>query len=536
MRQHKSPLTLALFASLVLELAASGSLRAASNPTPDYWKCLNRVGGSWVFGQAPAACDVDPFADPAFVRSRYAPIIFQDASAGTAERTRFMREIHAVLRETGDYYLLRRRPNASVDEIHAWRRAVLAIAHQESVFTHYRLATDTRMKMMRGDVGHGHGLMQVDDRWHFAAINQGKGAQIVANIIYSLEEYFAGWEAAVKASCLSSPTNWRDRARAAYSAYNGGPSRICRWTNPNDTWARNDVNFLDKWTRELWSPYIDDPLRPASINVRCYAEGGTDCGSPSPNPSPTPTPQPQPSLDANTFYRTRTGWICLTRNQGLACVEQASDGVCLALELGRNPTATAALSAQHENSLTQTLRDRHALCQSQVPGLASVGTMVDFGKNIWIRKEPGGEAIVVVPANTATQVEDFVVTDIARQNRYYKVRYNNKSGYFFAGEARDHREWAEVSERSPGASAQVDIALVGQFVVTQPATLNLRETIAGSVILGIPRGATLKVEAREVRWRENKVYYRVTFNGRTGWIYGGQTLPTRDTSDWVKVQ
>jgi hypothetical protein len=58
---------------------------------------------------------------------------------------------------------------------------------------------------------------------------------------------YDGWERAASASCVGKATNYLARTRAMYSVYNGGATKVCRWTNPNDKWAKNDKNYLDKF-------------------------------------------------------------------------------------------------------------------------------------------------------------------------------------------------------------------------------------------------------------------------------------------------
>ena len=249
----------------------------AYNATPDYWQCDNRVNGTWTFGHAPYGCDARRFGDDNFVYTNLGPAVFNDNLSASGERARYMSDLYPILREVADYYIWLRKPNVDSAEFQAWRRAVFAIAHQESYWSHYRKATDNRLKLMRGDYGHGHGIMQVDDRWHYVAVTGGKGWKLTDNIIYSLEEYYRAWQNAPTSGCLSSASNWRNRARAAYSAYNGGPSKICRWTNPNDTWARNDIGYAAKYDNQDWLGYVADTTAAPKVDVSCLIQGGSLC-------------------------------------------------------------------------------------------------------------------------------------------------------------------------------------------------------------------------------------------------------------------
>jgi hypothetical protein len=504
-----------------------------ANPTPDFWQCPNRIGGNWVFGQAPSACDVDPFADARVLIARYPNLVYIDAADGSVERRRFMQEIHAVLRDAAEYYIKRRKPSVDATEIESWKRAILAVAHQESFFTHYRNASDGRLKFMRGDFGHGHGLMQVDDRWHFVAVSEGKAVQLVSNIIYSLEEYYAGWERAPRSGCLDSPTNYRDRARAAYGAYNGGPSKICRWTNPNDVWARNDINFLEKWNQRAWVSFVADPNKKSSVNVSCLAEGGIDCAAP--NPSPAPTPQ----LSEDLIYKRANGQFCLLDRGRLSCIEKASEVACL-IDSNRKVRAIADLPREFETNTPFDLVNRHIACASKIAGLQSVGSGVELKKDIWFRSEPGGEQIRIAPRGTIAQTLDFQflfqVNNAQEEARYYRLELDGRTGYIFAGNASDFATWVTPSPRALSAAELRGIAMPGRNLVTRKGQINLRNAIGGNIITQVPSGTRLRVEARELRGTENFIYYLVTYRGSRGWIYGGRILPERDNNDWISPE
>ncbi len=137
----------------------------AANSTANYWQCDHKVGGKWTFGQIPNACDIAPFAAPSLVKQMYQPAIFDTTI--TNDTDRYMQVMYGVIQDISKQYLLKRKANASNEEIKQWQRAVFSIAHQESFWSHYRKTSDGRLKMVRGDYGHGHGLMQIDDRWHY---------------------------------------------------------------------------------------------------------------------------------------------------------------------------------------------------------------------------------------------------------------------------------------------------------------------------------------------------------------------------------
>lgn len=264
--------------------------------------CYNRIGGSWNFGTAPSACNVNPTGNSNLIASQFSSVIFQDARVSGQGRREYMSAMFPVLREMGTYYIKRRNPSVSDAEIGGFLSGLYALAEQETLWTHYRQGSDNILRYMRGDSLHGHGLMQVDDRSHVAALKQGKGVDLAYNMVYGLDIYYAAWKQAASARCVSSPSNYHDRARAAWAAYNGGPGAICRWPSNGKT----DSEFNGRYNRQAWLSLVADAHANSSLNVRCLAEGTRPCtmgtsvpvspiASPSPVTNPTPvTAEPIP--------------------------------------------------------------------------------------------------------------------------------------------------------------------------------------------------------------------------------------------------
>lgn len=249
---------LALLAACELRSGDPGNGSAEIQPS-DWWKCAVRLGGNWTFGRAPFGCNVAEFGSTAVVRSDFSSYIFDDDAPRDGERIRYMEALHAYLRDQAADYLRSRRPDASDPEVEAWQQAVYTTAHQESFWTHYREASTVNgrlLTMIRGDSGHGHGMMQVDDRYHTNAIAAGIGWRLDDNLIYALDIYYAEWQRAPAQWCVSFPEDWVARARSAYSAYNGGPGQICRWTDPDHIWSANDQGFYDKYVLSQWQYYV----------------------------------------------------------------------------------------------------------------------------------------------------------------------------------------------------------------------------------------------------------------------------------------
>ena len=256
--------------ALILALAALASgcdldgldSSGDNNVTPSDWEdCPERLGGTWAFGRAPFGCTVDEVGSAETVRTDFADYIFDDAVQRTSERDRYMNALYEFLLEEAADYLRDRKPDVTDEEVGAWQRAVFATAHQESFWTHYRKGdadAERLLTMIRGDMGHGHGLMQIDDRWHTDAIAAGVGWRLDENFLYALDIYFSEWERALSTDCVDAPNAWESRARSAYSAYNGGPTQLCRWTDPDHRWAQNDEGFYDKYSFQRWLNHVSE--------------------------------------------------------------------------------------------------------------------------------------------------------------------------------------------------------------------------------------------------------------------------------------
>lgn len=243
--------------------------------TPSYYKCSGRVAGDWSLGLYPSGCDASSFIADSVIWNSYRPLVLDERSNLATERARYAQEMNALLREASQNYLRRRNPNVSSTELAWWTLAIQTVANQESGWSHYRFSQG-RLKMMRGDSGHGHGLMQIDDRGHFPAIQNGTAANLMGNLTYAFDLYYRLWQAAPSKGCVRSPSNYEARLRAAWSAYNSG-SNFCRWqTRSRD--HQKDEQLYAKFRARPWTSFVGDPDRRSSINVDCLIDHPQGCG------------------------------------------------------------------------------------------------------------------------------------------------------------------------------------------------------------------------------------------------------------------
>jgi len=482
---------------------------AGFNDTSDYWKCTNRSGGSWTFGRAPNSCDVYHFVDPEYVRNEFSPVIFNDSSNIDEQRRVYMNRMYSVLRDTAEFYIKSRKPDVSDEELEAFIAASYAIAHQESYWSHYRVPSNGRLQFMRGDYGHGHGMMQVDDRWHFAAVNQGKGANLIYNIVYSLEEYYDAWKVAPSKSCVSRADDWYARTRSAYSAYNGGISRICRWTNPNDKWSRNDKGFKKKFDDKQWENYVDDFHAPAFVDIECIVDGGVNCQN---DGSGDSTPR------ENIIYRSANLGNCVfeENSESFTCTSDRF-AQCLHHKVHGGEFSRVGYGNLKEEWDTYNYEgaETEGICSS-VTGLISAGNKISLGKNINVRRTPGGEKLGVISKGKVAQVLSYEVTDASILKRYYLISFGSKRGYVYAGDKSDYSSWAKISESNLNYQS---VATAGDFVIAHDNHPSIDDDS-----IRLVRDEDYEVTSVEFK-DDNSIIYSLDVDGTEYSFYAGSVNP-----------
>ena len=469
-------------------------------------------------------CSANSFGEDQVIQASYAQVIFKDSVSRETERKRYLTELHAFVREAARVYLKKKKPSTSETELQAWTRGIVATAAHESYWSHYRQTTDGRLKMMRGDFGHGHGLMQIDDRAHYPVVQKGIAWNLISHVTYAMDIYSSAWERAASQTCVKNATDyWEARIRSAWSAYNGGPSRLCRWTDPGNAWAQNDKNFLNILRGKRWEPYLASNFQ-TKIPISCLMENKENCSNTSPSPHPGVPVE-------GMLYRLEDK-ICLSKNSRFECVNTERDRACLQTFSSVQLDSIIDWTSNQSQNFALNLNDRHLLCPQFAP-LIPVGTALRTTANINLRETPGGGLLSYVPNGTSLIVRDFEVRG-TESDRYYRVRYGNTEGYIYAGNRLTSASWA-IPVSSSLAMPQ-NISRLGERIQIQNSVgINLRSSPAGDFILTIPSKTILKVEEVTARSNENKLYYKVSYQGRTGYIYTGYLLPQESISAWTSV-
>lgn len=486
---------------LLLVLLLQGAA-ADYNDTEDFWKCEGKVGGAWKFGVAPYACNGATFGPDAVILDNLQPFIFNtEAESLTDERKYYVSNMIQLIKGISKIYLQARKP-ASEEEVKAWSEAMLTVSHQESFISHYRHVKDQPLKYMRGDFGHGHGLMQVDDRWHFQAVTDLKGWSLIDNLYYSMDMLYEGWQKAAQANCVSSTTNWPQRSYAMYSYYNGGPSKLCRFSNPDDRWSRNDNGFKSKLTSKAWESYQLAGMD--KLPIECLSKKQFPCL----------TSDEGVQFNSNTLYVLTDNRVCYKNDENINCIESEKNIQCLKSLTGIETVKSYSLNI--ENTV-----DQHSstVCNTTA-NTFKIGDSIEPQKNINLRLAPGGERLDTVLKHQSLQVLDVVVTG-EDLSRYYKVFFKNSYGYIYAGTESSAADWATEGDPLPAEQ---------QIIITQPSLATVQnDNGIKTKDLHYKKDEQVYIEDFKVKGENNEIYYSI--NGEE--FYSGRLLPFNSTHHWL---
>ena len=531
-RRRRSVVITGLLALLLAACGGAGEDGPDSDDSepeaaPDWWRCeAPRLDGRFTFGRAPYGCPVADFGDPDAVTARYPTLIFDDTAPRDSERHRYMGEMHAFLRDVAEQVIVDRKPDVEDAEIAAWQRAVFATAHQESFWAHYRQdlepSTPSFLGMLRGDGGHGHGLLQLDDRFWRDALRDGAGWRLEQHAIFALDILFDGWRRAPDQPCVSRDDAWRERTRAAYSAYNGGPGQICRWTNPDDPAHAIDLQFADKYDHQRWREFVSEPAAASSLDLACLRAGANGCRSASPHSA---TQQP--------LWRTDDGAVCVPRGDGLECLDSLADAACLAARAGR-PGEHIAKAPEHDDADRRML-ERHTVCADAVDGLVGVGNAIELRRDLGLSTAPGAAPVAEASQGERLQVLDFRIGDARNGRRYYEVAREGERYWLQAGDHRDHA--AHTIPAPAPDSAPGPLPATGElWWVAAPDGIALRGEPDGRTLERVPPGTAVSVREVTVRGPNNRIHVRMRHAGETGWLHVGRAAAPATVDHWLRSE
>ncbi len=510
----------------------------AKNNTSDFWQCSGREGGSWTVGRAASICLVSPFQKPEEVKSFWSQVTYDDSKYNSSsvvkdqENKRYASEMNSLISGFAEKYYIKRTPNASIQEVQAWLSAILAVSYHESIWTHYRKGTDSQMRMLRGDYGHGHGIMQVDDRWHYAYVSEGGGARIQDNIIYGLDLFYSLWNKAGQASCVGGASNYNSRIRATYSMYNGGEGSVCRWTNPNHKWARNDKNFYDHFTQKGWTRYVVS-MNTFDYNFSCFVQGGgLSCFDSKPDPDPI-TPTPTYSFSVEDLYNIKSKNLNCTWNKAfLSCLPSSLGTQCLVDLFGISSSKVLIdLESKTKDVVVTRMINPDQKCAPS--GAVAIGDFIQTQVPINLRKTPGGNLITTVDSKQSYQVLDIYKNEMTGIG-YYLISSTKGVGYIYTGTL---SKSSLYTKKVYSNGLKKIIASANDILtIKSNAGINMRTAPDGVFQINVPASERPIVLERLIRSDDRHVYYKIQYKGLAGYIYSGRLAPTPNISTWTEVK
>ena len=543
--------------------------------------CLHPdVKGGW--GALDLGCDADQFGDLSRIESIYPKFVYDRRVPEISHEEQYITNMRSIIRKVARQYYLARVPNAKPATLEAWMRAAVAIGAHESMLSHYRIAADGRYKLMTGDHIVSHGLMQVNQEFH-ANKDLDSSFDLVGNIVAALDTYYAEWTNAVKNKCYwesngakpSLETMLTNRARSAYSAYNGGASKICRYRDTKNYYHANDEDFLMMYHDEPWMKFVKGTNTTLPINVHALMIGD-DLGA-------------MAKTQRDAYIRSRPllfadGRTCLT-SDGLnfTCAPDMRIFSCLAKVdpsvLDNDPLK---MDKPPAGAKITTVTDREPVCRHVVQGLYKVGTRIVLKQKILMRETVGGTPVGNTRPGRVYQVQDYDVRLGGKTERYYKVTTSGGSeGWIYGGVDDDRQDWmvaasdaqiaaaksggaskpatasakpevkAPAEKEKPKAESKDDNDGSDDTQAMLPVKGSIIEVIKDDGILlraaagedeskaytdQLYKGARFAVEDVKVLGAENKLYLKVTGGkNHSGWIYAGRTFPDVTVSKWIKI-
>ncbi len=438
-----------------------------------------RPGG---YGALDLGCDADQFGDVSRIKLVYPMLVLDRRSNDADYYKEYITNVNATVKAVARAYYLQRVPDAKAATLAAWEKAAVAVAAHESKLSHYRISDDGRYKLMTGDHLVSHGIMQVNQNFNANAILD-SSFDFVGNVVGGLDTYFVEWNRAIKQDCYmkslgknpSLELMLENRARSAYSAYNGGPGRLCRFADTKSHYRSHDAAFFDTLHNRPWAKWVKDEKRAAPVNVKCLIEGNTLCAMA--KPARIEFIKSRPLLLGD-------GRTCVTENgTDLVCSKDARIFSCLAhLDPDILENDPMKLDAVPQGSNVTNISDRDELCNRRVKGLIKVGSQVVLRKEILMRETIGGSPIGNAKTNRVYSVTDYDLRLDGKTERYYHlVTPNGSEGWVYGGSDSDLNEWIQ-------AATPTDLANIQQIAETaKAAKLEKQAAETNDIVVTAPR-------------------------------------------------
>jgi len=526
--------------------------------TEDYFICDPEGNSHYIdwgnWGEVGVWCNPDMLNDyyqmvEQRVISRYNGLIIQQRSSPFTERKPVLSKLVSLITVMIHKVLNERNISWEQSEIDAFTKGVIAKALQESSLSQYKIIDD-KIRLMRGDFGHGHGLSQIDDRFHFTALYEKSVTwDLLHNMAYGIDFFLDKWLlikekiAQNQVACLAFDDSdyYHKLCRSTYSLYNAGSfSKVCRWTNPNDRWYQNDENYesqyellssnnLSRWdwrvdlnvAEQLVSdinidnifgdgvnppiPEEPAPIIPHTAATSSYLQGASNC---------VIRPSDNDSLEA----------ICYPNQDAIYC-----ENVVQPIE--NFPDSTVITDEQIQfYEISFRLGSETSICNEAFPpdikNTANPGDTIQLKYNRSRFETPyDGQLSPSAPSGYVAIVIDRKFIDFNRKDNYsvwYKIIYQGEDSWILGGTVGDgFNAYAELTDDIPNDFSGLPQA--GSLVTTMGDSVHMTsQPYGGDLLTIIPDGTEIEVLQLIIQSNTfNSAYLRILYNGGEGFIYIG---------------
>ena len=492
-------MTRSLFIQAATALSAVILLGSVASAKRNSFVCLHQdKPGAW--GALDVGCDADQFGDISRIETIYPDFVY-DRRFNDEEYEKHIRvyitNINAVVRKIAKEYYLARIPDAKPRTLEGWMDAAVAVAAHESQLSHYRIAEDGRYKLMTGDHLVSHGIMQVNQNYH-ANKDLDSSFDLVGNVVGGLDTYFVEWNRAIENDCWKTANGkgatlesmLQNRARSAYSAYNGGQGKLCRYLDKKDRWANNDVRFLESIHERPWMKWVTDPKMESPLNTKCLVAGDDLCAMAKPARDKAMTARPILFADGKTCVTADgTNFTCANDMRIFSCLAKIDPDV-----LDNDPIK---MDKAPSFAKITTVTDREPLCEKAVQGLFKVGTTVIARNDMLIRESIGGSPQGSAIIGRTYQILDYDLRLGGKTERYYKIKTTaGTEGWIFGGDDKDHATWLETATDADVASS---VAAVEKAKADRTAKRDAEKKERADALAKIMEGTRAAAEAEAAK-------------------------------------
>ncbi|KPA11380.1 secreted protein containing CUB domain protein [Candidatus Magnetomorum sp. HK-1] len=526
--------------------------------TQDYFICDPEGNAHYIdwgnWGEVGVWCDPDMLVDyyqevEQRVSTRYSGLIIQSRSSPFSQRKEILSKLVSLITVMIHKILNERSIVWEQTEIEAFTKGVIAKALQESSLSQYKII-DNKIRLMRGDFGHGHGLSQIDDRFHFTALYEKSITwDLLHNMAYGIDFFLDKWLlikekiAQNQVSCISNDASdyYHSLCRSTYSLYNAGSfTKVCRWTNPDDRWYQNDENYESQYqlltssnlSRWDWRTNLTTAEQLVSdINIDNIFGDGV-------NPPIPEEPAPVIPDIAATSSHLQGASNCVIRatsDDGLEAICYPNqdaiycENVVKALE--NFPDSTIISEEQIQiNQISFRLGSETMICNEAFP--PEIKYTINPGETIKLKynrsrfeKPYDGQLLPSVPKSYVAVVIDRKFIDFNIENNYsvwYKIVYQGIDSWILGGTVGDgFNAYVELTDELPNDFT--DLPQAGSSVLTMGENVQMTSFPGdGEVLTNIPDETEIDVLQLIIQSNTfNSAYLRILYNGGEGYIYIG---------------